>query len=879
MNRLVIKGLLTLFIFFLSFHCFSQKDSTAKKPVGDKNGENFPASIKVAANPKLKGNAFKKFFLGKNYRKEWITPIEVPVINFKTDYGGLTPKKEGGGKETRSLQVEDTSGQVWSLRSVKKYPEKALPPEFHKTIAEKILSDGISASYPYGAVSMSILSRAANVPFLKDELVYIPDASELGKFQSKFKNSLVLMEDKEPEGFATKQKDEEDQKSVSTGEVVYALAKKNTNKVDQLAVLRARLLDNFVMDFDRHEGQWNWIAKKSEDGKTFYPIPKDRDQVFYTNQGILPKFIRGKTILPELQGFEKKAKNIRTFNRPARNFDRFFLTELSEDDWSREIDVFLGSMTDEVIESALKKQPKEIQKYSVKKIIRTLKEKRKYFKDDMMKYYNFIASKVAIVGSNEREQFTISKNDNESVSVVANKIDSAGNISTKLYERTFDPNVTSDIQIYGLEGDDKFVVQGERSKIKIRLIGGPGNDQFINNSRGSKILAYDVKFEENAISGKRKIRNRITNDPLNNTFTRLGYHYTSFISPGISVEYSVDGGLFLGPKLKITTQGFRKDPYSMLHKFSANRSINSSSYHLKYSGDFIRVFKKTDLLIRGDLKLPTSRTHFFGLGNNTVLDKTKPGGHQYYLARYNLSDISALFRTPLGHWVQIKYGPIFQYFRLSGPENADKYITQLNLNYPDPKTLYVKKFYSGAEFRFEINTKNNQIIPTRGVTASIFARSLLGLNSYSNNIGQAGADLSLYTNFISKKHVVLATSFGVSHNIGNFEFEQAQYLGFKQNLRGFRIERFAGRTRAYNNAEIRIKIADINAYLFPAGFGILAFNDVGRVWTDNETSSTWHNGYGGGIWIAPLNKIVITGSMTYSKEEKNLGLVTFGFQF
>jgi outer membrane translocation and assembly module TamA len=156
---------------------------------------------------------------------------------------------------------------------------------------------------------------------------------------------------------------------------------------------------------------------------------------------------------------------------------------------------------------------------------------------------------------------------------------------------------------------------------------------------------------------------------------------------------------------------------------------------------------------------------------------------------------------------------------------------------------------------------------------------LLGLNNYSNNIGQAGADLNLYTNFISKKHVVLATSFGVSHNIGNFEFEQAQYLGFKQNLRGFRIERFAGRTRAYNNSEIRIKIADINAYLFPAAFGILGFSDVGRVWSDNETSSTWHNGYGGGIWIAPLNKIVVTGSMTYSKEEKNLGLITFGFQF
>ena len=877
MNSLVIKGLLTFFIFFLSFQCFSQKDTTEKLSVGDKNGENFPSSIKVAANPSLKGNGFKKLFLGKNYRKEWITPVEVPVLNFKTDYGGLTPKKEGGGKQTRSLQVADSAGQEWSLRSIKKYPDKAIAPELQKTIVQKIVTDGISASYPYGALSMGILSKSAKVPFLKDTLVYIPNASELGKFQSKFKNSLVLMEAKDPEGLSIKDNSEDDQKSLSTEEVVYELSKKNTNKVDQVAVLRARLLDNFVMDFDRHEGQWIWIGEHKDEGKIFFPVPKDRDQVFFINQGILPKFMRGKSLLPELQGFEKRAKNIRTFNKPARNFDRFFLTELSQDDWNREIDDFLNSMTDGVIESALNQQPKEIQKYSAKKIIKTLKEKRKYFKDDMMKYYNFISSTVVIVGSNQREQFSIVKNDTGAVSVIVNKIDSAGNISSKIYERLFDPNITKEIQIYGLEGDDRFVVQGEKSKIKIRMIGGPGKDEFVNNSRGSKILAYDVSFEENSISGKKRIRNRITSDPQKNNYTRLGYHYTSFISPGISLEYSVDGGLFIGPKIKITSQGFRKDPYSMLQKFSVTRALNSSSYHFKYDANFIKVFRKTDLVIKGDFKLPTSRTDFFGMGNNTVFDKAM--GHQYYLARYNLADVSALLRTPLGPWVQIKYGPVFQYFRLNDIENADKYISKLNINNPDPKSLYLKKFYAGGEFRFEVNTKNNQMIPTRGVVASVYGRTLLSLNNYSNNIGQVGADLNLYTNFISKKHVVLATSFGVSHNIGTFEFEQAQYLGFKQNLRGFRIQRFAGRTRAYNNSELRIKIADINTYLFPAGFGILGFSDVGRVWSDNESSSTWHNGYGGGIWIAPLNKIVITGCMTYSKEEKNLGLVTFGFQF
>jgi hypothetical protein len=40
-------------------------------------------------------------------------------------------------------------------------------------------------------------------------------------------------------------------------------------------------------------------------------------------------------------------------------------------------------------------------------------------------------------------------------------------------------------------------------------------------------------------------------------------------------------------------------------------------------------------------------------------------------------------------------------------------------------------------------------------------------------------------------------------------------------------------------------------YLFPAYFGFFAFYDAGKLWAD-ETSTGWLNGYGGGVWIAPL---------------------------
>ncbi|MGS4768140.1 hypothetical protein ACLGJF_19435, partial [Acinetobacter baumannii] len=91
-------------------------------------------------------------------------------------------------------------------------------------------------------------------------------------------------------------------------------AKDNDDHIDQPSVLRARLLDNFVMDFDRHEDQWRWATRDTGKGKLYYAIPRDHDQVFFVSQGIIPRFAAKPWFVPELQGFKPKARNIKTFN-------------------------------------------------------------------------------------------------------------------------------------------------------------------------------------------------------------------------------------------------------------------------------------------------------------------------------------------------------------------------------------------------------------------------------------------------------------------------------------------------------------------------------------------------------------------------------------
>lgn len=828
----------------------------------------FDPEIVIAANPALKGSGLKNFLVGKNYRKEWTQPIRIQVLDMSKELGGLTPVKQGGGKQTRSLRVVDSSGKEWALRSVEKDPTAAIPPDLRQTFVKDVVRDGISASYPYGVLSMETFSKAAGVPYMRNRLVYLPDDPRLDRFRADFKNMMALMEERKPPGV---------EKTDNTDEVVLKMAKDNDDRVDQKEVLKARLLDNFVMDLDRHEGQWEWATRDTGKGKIYYPIPKDRDQVFYTNQGLIPRFVRKPWFAPELQGFRAKALNINTFNKAARNFDRVFLNQLTEEQWRKQVDSFLTTMTDDVIETALNQQPPEIHQYSKDKIISTLKERRKYFAGEMMEYYRFLSKTVTIVGSNQRELFTITKSDDGAVRVVVNKIAKDSTISSVMYDRTFTRDITRELRLFGLNDDDRFVITGGPSNIKIRIIGGSGNDEFINDGTGRKVKLYDASFEQNKISGSTRFREHINADPQVNSYNRLNFKY-NFFNPGWKFEYNIDDGIFAGYEIMYTRQGFRKEPYGMRHYISGARAFNTGSWHFRYNADIIDAIGSSDLIIDADFRAPVNVTNFFGLGNETAYDKDHPKGIQYYRARYNLINVSVYLKKQLQSWMRINVGPSFQHFSLDSSQNLGRFVSTA---FPgtDNATLYGSKTFLGADFKLDINSKNNPTIPTRGLLLDLGVRPLLGLNELSNNILQARMDMRIYMSLASKTKLVLATRLGWAKNYGDYEFPQAMYLGGTENLRGYRRDRFAGRSMLFNNTELRVKLFDFNTYLFPGSFGMLVFNDVGRVWADGENSNDWHVGYGGGIWIAPIRRFVITGMLAHSKEEKIIPRVTFGFQF
>ncbi|HET9746156.1 MAG TPA: BamA/TamA family outer membrane protein, partial [Chitinophagaceae bacterium] len=153
-----------------------------------------------------------------------------------------------------------------------------------------------------------------------------------------------------------------------------------------------------------------------------------------------------------------------------------------------------------------------------------------------------------------------------------------------------------------------------------------------------------------------------------------------------------------------------------------------------------------------------------------------------------------------------------------------------------------------------------------------------GLNDQSRTFSQINTEFSFYLT-IAKNRLVFADRLGGGTNFGgDFEFFQAQYLGGDEHLRGFRKYRYAGKSKIFNQAELRWAIANFKTYFFPAAFGIFAFYDTGKIYDLNDDSNKWLSGYGGGIWIAPLKRLVLSIAYTGSKEDK-LPLIGLGFKF
>lgn len=854
---------------------------TPKVIANPKEAVNYEGQVKqIQASKSLEAQGIKQKMLGENYRKEWAQLIDsVPVLDIGTMHGGLKIIKKGGGMQTKSLRLEAPDGKQYALRTIEKFPESAVPDALRGTIGEEVVKDQISSSHPYGAFAVPPLAEAAGIYHTNPKLVYLPDDPRLGEYRLGFGNRLYLFEERPDDehwkeaSFFGNPRD-----ITSTPKLIKKLQKDNDNYVDQAFVVRSRLFDFWIGDWDRHEDQWRWAEFKDEDGNKYYrPIPRDRDQAFFFSDGIVMAVGTRKWGIRKFQGFHGDIRDIAGLGFNARYFDRSFMTEPSLEVWRKNATELQAKLTDEVIAQGIAQLPNGAREFHGDEIIQKLKERRKNLVKYAEQYYLFLAKKVSVLGSDKHELFKVTHLADGNLQVEVFKRKKDGETKQKLYSRTFKPNETQEVRLYGLGGEDIFEIAGSaKSKIRIRIIGGEDEDQINKTSKGSNIYVYDQP--ETTIEGN-GIHDRRSSLPTINEYDRRDFQYET-TKPILNFSFNPDDGIFIGGGVSITKQGFRKAPYASKHTVKANYAPRTNSYNFTYKGEWRHAIGKWDAVFDGELHVPSFTNFFYGLGNDTKkLPDTEQG---FYRVRFSQIAVDPQIRrqsTDGTHTFTL--GSHFQFMEFEDANPDDRYIA---INPTTAVLLEQNLWFVGFSGGYIADTRNNKAIPTSGVLFRSEVRHVEGDNpstiSQENDISftRFKGDFAAYLPLGRTKQTVLAIRAGGATNVGRFGFFQANTLGGLSNLRGHSRMRFAGRSSVYQNTELRFRLFDFYTPLFPGGFGITAINDVGRVWADGENSDTWHHGYGGGIWLTPFESLSLSIDHTISADDKRT-FIRFGFMF
>ena len=864
------KGrILSACLFSLLLSTFSEAQPVARTE------EPTPATVITAANTRYnKAGQFKRFFFGNHYRREWATPVEIPVLDMTVYAGGLTPIKSGGGHQTKSLRLAGANGNEYVLRSVNKDPSQAIAEELRGTFAEAVVQDQISSSNPYAPLVVASLSEAAHLMHSTPELVYVPATDALGEFKESFGESLCLIELR-PTGKETNDPSFGFARTIVNSEKLLEKIFSNADhNVNEKAFVKARLFDMLIGDWDRHEDQWLWAAVRSGEKTVYYPIARDRDQAFSRMDGLIPQMATKKWAIRKVQGFDSKIEDVYGLNANGAFLDRNFTTRLTLKDWMEAAEELQEQISDSAIAEAFREMPAPVYAISGDRTVAHLKKRRDDLPKYAAQYYYFLSREVTLTGTQRSELFSIRRDNTDSTTVIIYK-NTSGDLQDRVtFCRTFSRKETREIRIYGLGGDDQFTVRGTTNEgIRVRLIGGEGQDSYCDYSSvkkgGHQTWIYDVPGNASTCRTGPESKLVLSNDTLKNVYNRKSFRFDWF-APTLNPGFNPDDGFFMGAGFNYKKQSFGVSPFAAQHIFGFNHAFGTGASAVWYRGYFKEFAGKADLQIEAKYNSPAYAKNFYGAGNETEYDKTADA--DYYRLRMSQATLSTSLHRNIGKYHHVWMGSALKYYHVDS--TSGRFVTTPGAKMDSAS--FVSKKYGQTFAGYEWNTLDNAVYPTQGNRFHVNA-------TYSRQLGDSKKDFIQLNGEWASYHTLgrftLATRLGAATNLGNdYEFFQANSMGGLDNLRGYHKDRFTGKTSVYQNSELRFRAGHFNAYFTRGSWGLLAFSDHGRVWVPEETSHTWQSSYGGGIWFLPFEKMSLTATYGVSKEDQLVN-VKAGFLF
>jgi len=821
-----------------------------------------PARQTVDAGKKYEAGGFTRLWLGADYRKVWATPVSVEVLDLGKEAGGLKPVRRVGGQQTKGLALAGADGRSYTFRGLDKdasHVLDAIDPQLKNTVVAKMLDLLMAAQHPASELIARGILDAAGIPCPSWRMVVLPDDPALGEFQKDFAGAIGVFAPYPMPARGSVPGFLGATEIIDHAEMYERLRAGEGAAVDTQALLRARLVDILMGDWDRHRKQWRWARVPGN--PRWVPIPEDRDQAFSRYQGLALDMARGSD--PRFQDFGPKYPPIGGLTYNGSEQDRQLLVEFSREEFVATARALQAELTDEKIDEAVHLMPPEWYAVDGAMLVSDLKARRDAWPEVAAKYHEHLAGRVDVRLTNATERIEAVRRANGDTEVTVRVPGPDGTPGPRTFHRVFDAAETGEIRFYTHDGNDTVKVTGGSQGPKIRLIGGNGDDTLDASGAGNARLS-DAEGQNRAIDAGHDSRPYVPPTPPKNApwIPPRDWTRETYGSPWFS--YSGDLGVFLGYGVETQRFGFRKEPFAASHRVRAGWSFNRENGKVDYAGLFHRENRRSYFGLYAYAS-GVEVLRFYGFGNDT---EAPAEDQDFYKVNARQFLLYPTFALPFGKRGLLTIGPAVKYTQ--DDRDEDQYVD-------------VAKPYGSGNFGeaavhgvLSWEGRDSLVFPRRGFFAAVRGTYFPEVWDVESDFGQVNGNLNAY--FSAGKLATLALRVGGKKVFGTYPYLEAAPIGEgglgvgalsepEDTVRGFFARRYLGDASAWGNAGLRLRVSHLT-FILPGAWGVDVFGDVGRVWLKGESSDTWHTGVGGGIWLSLLSdRMAFSGGLAHSTQD------------
>lgn len=840
------------------------KELKSKKQVNEK------VANTTRASEKYHPTGWNKFWMGSGYRDAWSANVQAPLLNIEEYDGGLKPYAIGGGLQTMSVKFKSENGKKYAFRALDKQPEKSLNDILQNSVYKSITQELITTMHPYAPLVAHELLEATDIIHIKPELFILDKNHGLSTKYNPYIGKIGTLEEK-PKGKSKKREGFYGADDIVTSyEMIVDLRKSHRSKMDKLAYAKARLMDMYIGDWDRHEDNWKWAMFKENGNHIYRPIPKDRDHTFSHWTGLIPSI--ADIFIMNAEDFDYKFGNLRQLNFKARFLDRQLALELDLASWMEAVHYLQSKMTDEVIDRAVSKFPNEVRDMHGSTIAAKLKSRREDLPRAMKEYYKELNSEVLLRASNKKDHAQIERLDNGDLLINFHHIKKDGSIGKSYYQRKFEHGIVKRICIFGLDGNDVFKFEGNVDhSIRVDIIGGSGEDKILDNSvvqkSGKTITVFDT-FNEDHVQESNNVKVKRPSHVAH--YDPYAFDFNMLL-PSASIRRSSGNGWGYGLGASYLTRGFNKDGFVNRYDFRALYYPGLAAYRLggKYTRN--QAVGLLDLVVESRFTTLNDQFPFFyGIGNNTIL--VREDRRALNRIDYDLFDISVGLQK--------------EFYSRSSWTNSIEYERHQVLNYKDLQVIspnlrgFGKHSFVGAKSKLKLDFTDRTLYPLDGSQLDI------QVDARSSEDGDISGNID--TKFAHYKTLDLGIKFTLAGSlhykqaIGKSNFYHLSRLGSQSSFRGYTRNRFIDKYAFLYNTELRMNLGYINTPLIRFYVGLFGYFDSGQVWSQRSDflQNEWNNSYGGGFFISPgWEQFAITYTIGTQGDDFTYSKIQLGFDF